>query len=78
MRGIDHRYLALAKGVVKRVVDLADVETEPRGGGTVDNQVGFEPLLLLVEIDLGQQRHLLQRGLKLGRPFVDLIGVIAL
>ena len=31
-----------------------DGEPEPRRGGAVDDQIGFEPLLLLVEIDVGQ------------------------
>ena len=71
--GIDRRYLALAEGVVERIVDLADRQPEPRRGGAVDDQIGFQPLLLLVEIDVGQLRQLLQRGFDLGRPVVDLL-----
>src|SRR5215469_2550452 len=57
LRLVDHRHLPLAKGVVKRVVDLADGETEARRTGPVDDQTGLGPPLLLVEIDVGQQRQ---------------------
>jgi hypothetical protein len=50
LRLVDYRYLALPKGVVERVVDLANGEPEARRGGPVDDQIGREPPLLLVEI----------------------------
>jgi len=61
LRLVDHRYLPLPKGVVERVVDLANGEPEARRGGPVDDQIGLEPPLLLVEIDVGQQRQTFER-----------------
>jgi hypothetical protein len=77
LRLVDHRYLALPKGVVERVVDLAGGEPETRRGGPVDDQIGLEPILLLVEIDVAQQRQIFERRCDLGRPFVELVSVFA-
>ena len=78
LRGIDRRHLTLAEGIVEGVVDLAHRQPEPRRGRAIDDQIGLQPLLLLIEIDVGQERHLLQRGFELWRPFVDVVGVVAL
>src|SRR6266404_7067332 len=77
-RFVDHRYLALPKGVVQRVVDLADGKPEARRGGTVDDQIGLERPLFLVEMDIGQQQQLFQRSLDFGRPLVELVIVFAM
>ena len=53
LRVVDHRDLALAEGVVERVVDLADGQPEPRRGGAVDDEIALQPLLLLIEVDVG-------------------------
>ena len=78
LRGIDHRHLALAERVVERVVDLGDIEPEACGSRPVDDQVALQPLLLLIEVDLGQQRHLFQRRFELGGPLVDQLGIVGL
>jgi len=51
---IDGRNLTLAKRIVKRVVDLTDRDPQPGGGVAVDHQIGLEPLVLLVAVDIGQ------------------------
>ena len=53
-------------------VDLADSETKARRSGPVDDQIGLRPPLLLVEIDVGQQRQMFERVSDLGRPLVEL------
>src|SRR6266446_61206 len=77
LRLVDDRYLPLPKGIVKRIVDLADGKPEARRSGPVDDQIGFEPPLLLVEIDVGQQRQTFERRCDLRRPLVELAGVFA-
>ena len=67
-RIVDRRDLALAEGVVERVVDHAGVDAEPRRGRAVDHQIGLEPLVLLVGVDVAQLGQLLQRLEDLGRP----------
>jgi hypothetical protein len=58
LRLVDHRYLPLPKGIVERVVDLADGEPKARRAGPVDDQIGLGPPLLPVEVDVGQQRQM--------------------
>ncbi len=70
---IDRRHLALAECVIERVVDLADGDPELGRGITVDHEVGFQPLVLLVAVDVGEQGLVLQRGRDLRRPFVELL-----
>ena len=41
LRVVDGRDLALAEGVVQRVVDLAGVDAQPAGGGAVDHAGRF-------------------------------------
>ena len=67
----------MAKGVIEGVVDLADSEPEARRGGAVDDQISLEPLLLLVEINIGQQRKFLQSGFDLRALLVDVVGVVS-
>ena len=78
LRSIDHRNLALPKGVVEGIVDLVDIEPEARRGGAIDDEVDLEAVLLLIEIDLGQARYSGHGGFDLGRPFVDRCRVVAL
>ena len=72
------RHLALAKGVVQRVVDQLRLDAVARGGVAVDLQLQRGALGLLVGRDvaqLGQRLHLRQ---DLWRPFVQFgqIGVL--
>jgi hypothetical protein len=76
LRRIDRRYLALAEGVVQRIVDLADGQPEPRRSRAVDDEVALQPLLLLIEIDVGQLGQLLQCGFQLRSPLVELLGIV--
>ena len=70
---VDRRNLALAERVVERVVDLADGNSQSRGGVAIDHQIGFEPLVLLVAVDVGEGVFALQRRRDLRRPFVELL-----
>ena len=51
-RAIDRRHLALAKGVIKRIVDGAQSQSETLGRRPINHDVGFEAGLLLVRIDV--------------------------
>ncbi len=57
-RAVDDRDLALAECIVKRIVDLRRRDAEPRGGVAVDDEIGFQALLLLVGVDVGQSTRL--------------------
>ncbi len=45
---VDGRHLALAVGVIKRVVDLGDRDAEPRRSVSVDLEIGLQALVLLI------------------------------
>src|SRR5205085_8653794 len=77
-RSVDRRDLPLAKGVVERVIDLRYREAEASRGRAIDDQIAFEPLLLLVGIDFGQLGNPLQRVGDLGGPVVQFIQIVAL
>ena len=77
-RAVDHRYLALSESVVQRVVDLQRADAEPRGRIAVDVKKGFQPALLLVRTDVGQDRIALQRVDELWRPGVQQVHVFGL
>ena len=77
-RAVDDRDLALAECVVERVVDLGRRDAEPRGGVAVDDEIGLQALLLLVGVDVGQHRAVLQRLDELRRPLEQVIGVVGL
>ena len=51
---VDGRDLALAEGVIQRVVDLGGVQPQPRRGGAVDLEIDLQALVLLVGIDVLQ------------------------
>ena len=61
-RRVNGGHLPLAEGIVQRVIDLTDRKPEPRRRGTVNDQLSFEPVLRLIEIDIRQGRHLSQNG----------------
>jgi hypothetical protein len=75
---VDRGHLALAEGVIECVVDLAHRDAEPRGRGPVDGDVGLQPLVLLVAIDLRQLWNRLQLREDLGRPIEQLVRVAVL
>jgi hypothetical protein len=77
-RRVDRRDDPLAECVVQRVVDLLGGHAEPRGCRAVDRQPGFEPALLLVGIDIGQLRQLLQRRGDARLPLVELRQIVGL
>ena len=53
-------------------------DAQPAGGRAVDHQIGLQPLLLLIGIDVAQHRVVLQRRLQLRRPLVELRGACRL
>ena len=75
---IDRRDDPFAERIVQRIVDLPGGHAEPRGGRAIDRQPGFEPALLLIGIDVGQLRHLLQRGRNARPPLVELMQIVGL
>jgi hypothetical protein len=77
-RIIDRRDLALAECVVERVVDLSDIDAKPRRRVAIDGDVGLEPLILLVGVDLGDLRDRLQFRENARRPREQLIGIVIL
>ena len=71
-------HLALAKGIVQGIVDVAGVHAQPRRGVPVNDYSGFQALVLLVGVDVaqfGQRAQLLQ---KKRRPVIQVIQVLAL
>ena len=56
---VDGRDLALAEGVVERRGDAARVDAEPGGGIAVDREIDLQAALLLVGIDIGDDRLVL-------------------
>ena len=59
-RGVHRRDLALAEGVVERVVDGLRRDAEARGRRAVDRQRGLEALDLLIAVDVGELGQLPQ------------------
>ena len=55
-RAVDRRDLALAEGVVERIVDLARRQAETRGGVAIDHDIRLQASLLLVGTDVGERR----------------------
>ena len=77
-RMIDRRRLALAEGVIERIVDLACGEAEPRGGGAIDGQRGLEALVPLIGTDVDELGRVLQRLRDPARPRPQLAQVVGL
>src|SRR5579863_4449294 len=70
---VDGRYLALAEGVVKRVVDLADGNPQLGCRVAVDDKIGLQSLVLLVAVDVRKARVALQGRRDLRRPFIEIL-----
>ncbi len=77
-RVVDGGDLALAEGVVEGVVDLAGGDAEALGRLPVDGDLGLEPALLLIAVDIGQLRDMAQRLGQLRRPFMQIAQIVAL
>ena len=50
---------------------VARVQLQPRRGVAIDDELDLQPVLLLVGVDVGQRRLVLQRLGELRRPLVD-------
>jgi len=74
---INGGYLPLAKGIVEGLIYLADREPEPCRGAAVDDKLSFEPVLLLIKIDVLQVRYFSQCGFYFSGPIRDLLDVVA-
>ena len=72
------RHLALAEGVIERIVDQLRGDAVARGGVAVDLQLERGALGLLVGGDVAQLRQRLHLGQDLRRPLIELgeIGVL--
>ena len=68
---IDGRYLALAERVIERVVDLADGDPQLGGSVPVDHEIGLDPFVLLIVVDVHEVRIALQGRYDLRRPLID-------
>jgi hypothetical protein len=77
-RIVNRRYLALAEGVIERVVDQGDRNAEPRRRIAVDDDIRFQPIVLLVAIYLRHLRNLLQLSEDLRRPCKQLVRTVGL
>ncbi len=71
LRAIDDRNLPLAERVVECVVDRIQGEAQAHRRVAVDGDVGLEPALLLVGIDVLDDIAVHQRCRQLRRPFVE-------
>src|SRR6202034_4897519 len=59
-------------------VDLRRRYAEARGSITVDDKVGFQPLLLLVGIDVTHDRTIFQGLYEFRRPGEKIVGAVGL
>ncbi len=69
---VDGRNLALAEGIVERVVDLRCGEAEAGCRGAVDLEFDFQPLIAAVRVDVLQFAHVLQCVGDLGHPLLEI------
>ena len=69
------RDLALAKGIVERVIEYLRRDTEARGGAAVYHQARQQPLVLLIIGDIPQHRQGLELLHEPGCPFAELLGI---
>src|SRR6202034_3353932 len=58
---VDGRYLPLAEGVVERVVDLGQVDTQSRGGAAIDVECDVQTVVLAIGVNVRDLRHDFQR-----------------
>ncbi len=70
--------LALAKGIIERIVEHRGVDAEACRCITVDGQRGFEAAVLLITVDVSQYRQRAHFAQDAGGPFIELADVIAL
>jgi hypothetical protein len=77
-RIVDCGNLALAEGIVKRVVDLVDRKSESRRRRPIDRDVRLEPVILLIAVGLRQGRKRLQFREDPWRPCKKLVRAVVL
>src|SRR5262249_34472291 len=70
--------LALAKGIVERIVDGRGADTEAGGSGTINDQGGFEAAVLLIGEEVRQEWERAHLGQDARCPFIEFADVIAL
>ncbi len=71
-RLIDGRYLALTEGVVQALVDRIEVHAEAGGCVAIHVDARLHAVVLLVGVDVLQDRQLLHRADHLGHPLVEI------
>ena len=72
---VDGRDLPLRKRVVERVVDILDVDAEPRRRQAVDHDVGLQAALFAIGGDVGHAGDLLHAGQHLRHPALQVVDV---
>src|SRR6266852_241672 len=75
---IDVGDLALAEGVAQGVVNIQHIDAETAGGGAIDNDGAFEPVHLLVGIDVAQIGNFGQVLLKNRSPMSEIVEAVGL
>ncbi len=75
---VQGRDLALAEGVVERVVHIERGHAEARGGVAIDGDVGLESAGLLVAVEVLEFGILAELREELGRPLVEFLEIAAL
>ena len=75
---VHRRDLALTERVVQRLINRASADTQPRGRVPVDDDAGLQSAVLLVAVDVGDDRLALQACQQAGCPAVQCIEVVSL
>ncbi len=70
--------LPLAEGVAESVVNVQHGDSETAGGVAIDDDDAFEPVHLLVGIDVAQLRNLGQALLNNGSPMSEIVEIVGL
>src|SRR5438445_9253616 len=70
--------LPLAEGVAESVVNVQHGDSETAGGVAIDDDDAFEPVHLLVGIDVAQLRNLGQALLNNGSPISEIVEIVGL
>src|SRR5262245_28804808 len=76
--GVHGRYLSLAEGVIKCVVDHLCRNPEPGGGSSVDDQARLESLILLIAVNVEQPLHCFELLEHAWPPYEEVLHVVAL
>src|SRR5262245_12167727 len=76
--GVHGRYLSLAEGIVKCVVNHLCRNPEPRGGSSVDDQAGLESFILLIAVNVEQPAHCFELLEHAWPPHEEVLHVVAL